>query len=97
MTVKNSQVDVAVDYVRKGNEQFMLRTATNKTYLFGLLKLRGMGIWINLLLVASSLPDAFVWHLHSPGWGCPTRGVTNIKPAKGRFSMLCWTGIVVTN
>lgn len=73
----------------------MLRTATDKIYLIGLLKVREVCIWISLWLVAPSLPNAFVWHLHSPGWGCPTRGVTNIKPAKGSEVPPCSAGQVL--
>lgn len=73
----------------------MLRTATNKTYLFGLLKVKEMCIWIRLVLVAPCLPNAFVWHLHSPGWGCPTGDVTNFKPAKGREVPPCSAGRVL--
>lgn len=73
----------------------MLRAATNKTYLFGLLKVRETCIWISLLLVAPSFPSVFVCHLHSPGWGCLTRGVTSIKPAKGRVVSPCTAGQVL--
>lgn len=82
MTVKNSQVGIDGDYVRKGMSSLCWEQPQTKQ-LFGLLKVREAYVWISLLLVAPSLPSASVCHLHSPGWGCPTRGVTNVKPAKG--------------